>query len=193
MLRNYGLLTPADAEILGGRFLEVARRFPGQTLQVVEIGFREGNTARAIATLLNERGIPFQYHGVEVGRDLGRPSAPFVGAHMVVGDSTEVYHRLPANLHLVFIDGCHCVNHVTLDILHYGARIVQGGELILHDTGERMQGKDYQQHGDPLLPEFSCGVLRALELLRFDDDPRWKQVAAADAANWGGIRAYRRS
>jgi hypothetical protein len=189
MITEYGLLTTTDAELIGDVLANLAGRFHGQTLELVEIGIREGKTSRAIARHMT--GTQFRYWAVDSARDM--PVAPpFQEAHLVLGDSTEVYHRVPAELHFVLIDGCHCVNHVALDFLHYGARVTPGGVVVFHDSGRQMQGKDYQQHGPRELPEFSVGVRLAIKLLGIERHPAWMKVGESDGSDWGGAMIFQR-
>lgn len=189
MITEYGLLTAADATLIGDSLAALAGRFPGQSLEMVEIGIREGTTSRAIARHMT--GTSFRYWAVDSARDM--PVAPpFSGAQLVLGDSTEVYHRVPEHLHFVLIDGCHCINHVALDFLHYGARVVPGGIVVFHDTGQRMQGRDYQQHGPRDRAEFAVGVRAAIRLLGVEKNARWLKVAESDAEDWGGAMVFMR-
>lgn len=189
MLTDYGLLTAADAELIGNSLANLAGRMPGVTLELVEIGIREGVTSRAIARHMH--GTPFRFWAIDSARDMPVAS-PFPGAELVLGDSTEVYYRVPEHVHFVLIDGCHCVNHVLLDFLHYGARVVSGGLVVFHDSGVRMQGRDYQQHGPRELPEFSTGVRRAIEMLGINSNPAWRLWGESDEADWGGAMIFER-
>jgi len=189
VLKDYGLLTAADAALLATQLSDVSRRFPTGTLNILEIGIHEGKTARAIARHLEGLERSFQFFGVDNGKDMDI-QAPFVGAVLINGDSADVYNAVPNTLHLAFIDGCHCINHVALDYLHYGRKVVQGGILVFHDTGALMQGKDYQ-HG-PDMPDFYAATRRALDLVGIAGDKRWRMVAESDAEDWGGCRAYER-
>ena len=137
-LEGYGLLTPADAELVGNALANLAGRMPGVTLELVEIGIREGLTSRAIARHM--QGTPFRFWAIDSARDMP-VGPPFPGAELVVGDSTEVYHRVPERLHFVLIDGCHCINHVMLDFLHYGARVVPGGLVRIPRLGRAHAGQ----------------------------------------------------
>lgn len=186
MLTNYGLLTAADAELLGRMIDRVAGRFTTPT--ILEIGMREGLTSRAIQAHMGPR--PFRFIAVESGRDGVPVRPPFDGAEVVHGDSCDSFERVSAPLHFVLIDGCHCVNHVILDFLHYGALVPSGGIVYFHDTGQRMQGKDYQGHG-PVTPAYHVAVLMGIERLGLDrDSSQWEIEAMSDGEDWGGARAY---
>jgi hypothetical protein len=190
VLKDYGLLTAHDAALISDCLTDVARRFPSGNLNILEIGVHDGKTARSIAAWMEGLERPFQYFGIENGKDLGLQRPPFVGASVTHGDSVEVYRAIPSQLHFVFVDGCHCINHVALDFLHYGRKVVVGGLLLFHDTGVGAQGRDYQ-HG-PDHPDHYIAVRAALDLVGLPGDKRWRLVKEVDAANWGGVRAYER-
>lgn len=188
MLTNYGLLTGADAGLIAGALDLVVEQFPSPV--IVEIGIWDGATSRAIASHVAGR-VDYSYWAVDSGKD--QPAQPpFPGANMVVGDSIEVYDRVPPRIHFLLIDGCHCVNHAILDFMHYGARVVHGGLVVLHDSGVEMQGKDYQGHG-PQAPDFHVAVRRAVDMMGLDADPRWIKTDESDTENWGGAIAYQRT
>lgn len=190
MLKTYGLLTEADAGLIARCLVDVGRAFPTGTLNILEIGVHDGKTAWGMASVLADMGRSFQYFGVDNSKDL-EVEPPFVGASIVRGDSVEVYGAIPNDLHFAFIDGCHCINHVALDALHYGRKVVKGGILAFHDTGALAQGRDYQ-HG-PDAPDHYIAVRRALDLIGMGGDKRWRLVGDVDAENWGGVRAYERT
>ena len=86
----------------------------------------------------------------------------------VIGDSAEVFNQVPDGLDLVWVDGCHCFNHVVLDTLHYEKRVRPGGFICYHDINPFGQGllNEHQYHG-PDIPEFALAVTDALSAIRF--------------------------
>lgn len=186
ILPSYGLLTPEDAALIA-RGLEAAfARFPNPV--VVEIGIWDGGTARGIRGFASDR--PFRYYAVDNSQDV--PAAvPFEGAQLVRGDSGEVYDQVPLECHFVLLDGCHCVNHVILDFLHYGARVVGGGLLAMHDVAPGMQGRDYQKHG-PRIPDFHVATTRGLELLASILELEWVEIGRETASDWGGTILFQK-
>lgn len=186
MLTDYGLITAADAALIAQQLDRVATRFKNPV--VLEIGVRGGETARAISRHMGRR--PFRYWGIDSNRDM-QTAVPFPGAQMVIGDSAEVFGHVPEELHFVLLDGCHCRNHVVLDFLNYGAHVPVGGVVVFHDSGAKMQGRDYQGHG-PQEPPFFVDIAGAFKLLQMDVQPEWEKVDEADAEDWGGAVAYER-
>jgi hypothetical protein len=189
-LTNVGLLNGADVKVLKNGLLLASTRF--SPLNFVEVGINNGNTARAVAHALE--GRDFTYTGIDNETDM-KISPPFEGAALILGDSADVFsdEKLPKEIHFLLIDGCHCVNHVLLDFLHYGSRVAQGGLLFFHDTAPHWQGfqGDRQGHG-PQLPEFCIGVLKALEKVSPILEKDWSLVAES-FPSWGGARLYQRN
>lgn len=190
-LPEYGLVTELDAELIGTLLDETARSFAPEPITILEIGVREGQTGRGMARLLADRGSAYRYIGIDNNRDLGT-KPPFPGAELVIGDSAEVFEKIPNALHFVLLDGCHCVNHVVLDFLHYGSKVVPGGVIVLHDADPAMQGKDYQGHG-PQTPDFHVATTRGLELLALMHRPEWAPAGESMQGEWGGAVAFRRT
>lgn len=200
MLKEFGIITPTDAQSLAEALDYVIehRRSP---LRVCEIGICHGGTSRGIARYLNDRGIPFEYWGVDNDRD-GRSGGavcakapPFPGANVVQGESEFVYMRVPGDIDFLFVDGGHDIQHVMLDALHYGDKVVKGGVMVFHDIAPRGQNKlDYQGIGPEDHPDFGTATVEALRKLgmhpmRRDD---WKLLSWKfdDAADWGGIAVF---
>lgn len=187
-LPSYGLLTDYDADVIGAALEEVVTRFSNPT--IVEIGVRDGSTARGIDQLLRPRH--FTYIGIDSTRDLGQLTAPFPGARIIVGDSAEVYGELTQDIHFVLVDGCHCINHVILDFFHYGRKLVKGGLLAMHDAAPGMQGKDYQGHG-PRTPDFHVATTRGLEIINPLNTGLWSLHSQSAFVDWGGTTIFRKN
>ena len=125
----------------------IAKRFPkSAALQICEIGVRNGDTARGIVRFMTLRGHKVEYWGVDNGAD-GFLFKPFREAKMVWEDSVKAHHQLPGDFHWIFVDGCHCAEHAAQDITNYGAKIRDGGVLVMHDVSPHRQGEEYQGHG----------------------------------------------
>ncbi len=197
-MRQYGLLSATDIGLIERGLRLAHERFPEGPLHILEIGTHAGQTARGIRDMVcDELGRAIVYYGVDSQRDL--PSqAPFPGAKLVVGESTEVFVELPdTGFHFGLIDGCHCVVHAASDFVNYGAKIGPGGILAFHDMNPAAQGKpgDYQGHG-PAHPFFGTSVREALRRVGLLDPERrsdWKLIAQEwDHQNWGGVGLFER-
>src|SRR5258706_2616834 len=191
---SYGLITPTDATILENALLRICGDFPDETISIVEIGVCHGDTARGIKGYMDGLNRSFVYFGVDNGRDRNI-DAPFQGATMVLGDSSEIYMYIPESIHFVLIDGCHCVNHAMLDFLHFGYKVKIGGMALFHDVSPRAQNKfDYQGHGPRSSPDFGTGVNAALIKLGLEGGNRrdWRQFENGNDASfdYGGMRSF---
>jgi len=202
MLKRFGLITAVDATAIAHSLLAVAKQFAGTTLNLCEIGICHGETSRGMAEFLTDRGIAFDYVGVDNGRD-GAGGAvcadvpPFAGARVVQGESSHVYIEVSNGLHFLFVDGGHDINHVMLDALHYGDKVLPGGRMILHDASPLAQNKcDWQGTGPKHHPDFGTATLEAirklgmLPMLR----PDWRIVEHTydPALDYGGVIVFER-
>ena len=194
----YGLITPLD-----GRKLEESLRVAAalavtrnEAFTILEVGICHGETSRGMAQFLRQQQIPFTYWGVDNQRD--KPvTPPFPEANVLLGPSEELYSQLPAVLHFVFVDGCHCINHVMLDFLHYGDRVPVGGRLVMHDAAPYTQRKlDYQGHGPRDQVDFGTATREAARKLGLLTGLRqdWRLVEQAWEPRWdsGGVLVLER-
>lgn len=195
MTMPYTSQTKIDAEIIEEVLAMAANE--NDHITVLEIGTYNGDTSREIKRWCDERAVVLEFWGVEAGwhPDLaGKSKIPtaFPGANMVFGDSAEVFHRIPFGFDVVLIDGCHCVNHVILDTIHYGDRVVPGGFMMFHDTAPHIQQTMRDPHG-PEIPEFYNSVNKAHLLMGFPNK-NWEinKWGYDPTAAWGGIIAYRK-
>jgi hypothetical protein len=178
---------PGDAEVIES----VLREFNVCPIRFAEIGVFGGSTARGILSWCDMHYIGLAYWGVDNCAQI-ESQAPFIGAKFIKGDSAEVFHLVPFGLDAVLLDGCHCINHVILDVLHYGARVRKGGFLLLHDTSPEIQQTMRDPHG-PDIPEFHNSVLAGLKMIGFptEDWILWKE-SVTPGAKFGGMRAYKK-
>lgn len=181
----YGALTASDAMLLE----RILRLYSGSRVRFLEIGVHTGQTARGIKEFCESIGARLEYWGIDSGvQNDGRP--PFDGAHMVVGDSAEAAHLVPDEFDVVFIDPCHCFNHVILDTVLYGEKVVSGGYLLHHDTAPHAQQKMKDPHG-PNTPRFHNSVLDALKAIHWPFD-EWAFIGESVERDtpWGGMLAH---
>ena len=170
-MTTWGIISGVDADAITRTLLMLGSRFHGQPLRVCEIGVCHGGTSRAIAEVCASHSIALEFWGVDNGRDQAAGAVcatvpPFPDAFMVIGDSAEVYMDVPEGLHFVFADGAHCLDHVCLDFLNFGDKLVVGGRIAFHDAAPRSQRKcDNQGHGRVDHPDFGTATLEALRKL----------------------------
>lgn len=185
-----GSQNPEDVEILES----VLKLYAGKPCRFVEIGVLTGQTSRGIKQFCDENGVALEYWGIDpVSPEThGKSRDPFPGACFIQGDSAESFHLVPPRLDVVLSDGCHCINHVILETFHYGFRVIDGGWLLFHDTGPRIQQTMPDPHG-PNIPEFHNSVRAAHDLIGFPFWP-WRLRMEVDSGNgkWGGLSAYRK-
>jgi hypothetical protein len=186
---DFGALTVEDGEVLKATLLQVA---PLKQVKLLEIGMHSGATAKGIKAFLESNGCGLEYWSIDPGY-LCVVSDPFPGARVTKGLSDEVYESIPNDFDVIFVDGCHCRNHVILDTIHYSPKVKPGGFLMFHDCSPSAQGKDQQYHG-PKTNEFCIDVLRGLQRINFPW-PQWTLFMEKYNPNlpFGGVRSYRKS
>lgn len=191
---GYGAIVNEDVEVLEWCLAQCT--FTKKPLMVLEIGMHDGGTARGIATYLTISQRELIYYGIDPDDGTHRPRYVPEGGHVIIGDSAEVYDQVPDGLDLVWVDGCHCFNHVVLDTMHYAPKVRAGGFICYHDINPVGQGeKEHQYHG-PLTADFGLAVRAALKALRpWFVDNGFIQVAEkypTDIPNCGTIAYQRR-
>jgi hypothetical protein len=182
---KYGSITTIDIRILESAI----SNYRGGKMRFLEIGVHSGETARGVLDYCNANQISIEYWGI----DPNKPEGLFSGANFVQGDSAESFHLIPDELDVVMVDGCHCINHVMLDIIHYQKKVVPGGFMLFHDTGPHLQQTMKDPHG-PNIPEFHNSVNAAMELIRFPWS-QWSHYASEfdPASTIGGMACYRKT
>lgn len=144
---TYGAITQEDAEVLEAALSQ----FKGQLMRVLEIGTYHGATSRGIRDFCAAQGSPLEFWGIEAGI-LCVPEKPFPEANFIIGESREVFMKVPDGIHVLVIDADHSFNAVVLDILHYGRKVVPGGFMLLHDVSPLIQyameepNRNYPEH-----------------------------------------------
>lgn len=204
---GYGLLTGVDIDVVEQGLQMAMKRFSGP-IRVVEIGVRDGSTCLGMKSFIESKKRRIDYSGFDNGRDMA-VGEPYYGerddplrAKIYLGDSAETYRFCPSDVHFLFIDGCHCVNHVIVDCLHFGEKVAIGGLMAFHDMAPSSQGKNregqYQGHGPQDQEHFGIAVREAHRLLGILDDPinskMWKKVRVDWDKNswWGGVALFER-
>jgi hypothetical protein len=184
---RFGSILEEDAQVIEATLAQ----FHQPVVKWLEIGMFRGGTGIGVRDFLFARGIAFEYWGIDAGY-ITEPSAPFPGAMVVKGRSEEVYPDIPGDFDGIFIDGCHCRNHVILDTMNYGPKVKPGGFLLFHDCGKAAQNQDKQPCG-PLRVEFCISTLAAFEMMRWPT-PDWELFSALEREGslLGGTRSYRK-
>lgn len=183
---KYGAILNEDVQVLEDVLTQL---LPLRRIRMVEIGMHAGATARGVRTYLEGHNCSLDYTGIDP--DTSGRCVAWDGAEVLLGDSAELHMKVNHGIDLLWVDGCHCRNHVMLDILNYSPKVNLGGFMCFHDINPTVQGKEKQYHG-PDLPEFHVDVVKAIEVVRFpwDDWYLWKEKYPLDAMGCG-TRAYR--
>lgn len=186
---GYGAIVMEDVEVLESCLEKLCS--PGATVRILEIGAHDGGTALGIKRYVESHGAGLEYYGIEPDR----ARTPFIwpGATLINGDSAEVFNQIPGDLDLVWVDGCHCMNHVILDTVHYAPKVRNFGFICYHDTNPESQGIDKQHYHGPDIPEFSVAVNRALMAIRWPWGP-WEAFRESYPLDQPrcGTRAFRK-
>jgi len=192
---GYGVLTNTDVGQIEYSLKLLVDGFKKEkNVNLLEIGIKDGSTSRQVKKKIEELGLTnYTYWGLDNGSRSGKLKKPFDKCKLIIGDSEESFHLVPHNLHWVFIDGCHCANHVMLDFLNYGQRVKKGGFLMFHDTGQTSQGNHYQQHG-PCSADFHIAVERAFKKLDIFNRSDWAYVSSDCDPNreFGGVTIFQK-
>ena len=191
---SYGAISTKDAEVLEGALAF----FAGHPVVFVEVGTFDGRTARGARAFCEAHGSEFTYWGVDVNRFC--PTGPFPGANYVIGRSEEVFDQMPKEVDVVFIDGCHCVNHVLLDAIHYGSLVKCGGFILFHDAGKGVQGvqTNHWVHPKDSRPIVRTEVHKAIQKLGWPNSEwrlhryEWDSSAMNEGQPYGGMIAFQR-
>jgi hypothetical protein len=185
---NYGSITAEDGEVIDATLEQLV---PLGRVKWLEVGMFAGGTGRGVKRFLDARNVPLEWWGIDAGY-ITEPSVPFAGAHVIHGRSELVYPTVPNDFDGIFIDGCHCRNHVILDTMNYAPKVKPGGFLLFHDTSPFAQGKDKQPCGSDL-PEFWISTLAAFDLMRWPW-PGWRLFMEKyrDGLPLGGVRSYQK-
>lgn len=187
---NYGAITPTDAEVMDAAL----DQWQVGVVRVLEIGVWKGDTARGIRDRCKRNGATVDYYGIDAA-PLAEPNPPFPGCHYIIGLSDQVAEQIPSGLHFVFVDGCHCRDHVVKDALIYGSKLACGGLMAFHDTAPQIQGIQLNRwvHGNEDRPEWRTNVLKAIQVLGWPDE-RWRlwRQAFDPKSDIGGIMVFKR-
>lgn len=185
---RYGSILCEDAQVIEATLTALCKR---KRIKWLEIGMFRGGTGSGVRNFLHQRGVELEWWGIDAGL-ITDPVPPFPEARVIHGRSELVHSSIPYGFDGIFVDGCHCLDHVMSDTLHYAPKVRQGGFLLFHDCGKAAQGKDRQPHG-PDKPEFYTSTVAALEAIKFPF-PGWALFMEKEREGYplGGTRSYAR-
>ena len=189
---SYGHITSKDAEAIELAILHVWSTRKGK-LHYLEIGPFGGSTVGGVRTYCEQNSIPLDVWGVDV---VARAPANLFGpGQYIIAPSEEAWQGVQwpkEGFDMIFVDGCHCINHVALDALHYGRLVRPAGLMLFHDVVRNQQHvmkNEWVHQGDK--PVHRTAVLDALELIGWPN-PQWRLFGefCDQSANFGGIQIW---
>lgn len=185
---RFGSILEEDAQVIEATLEHLSGQ---KRVRWLEVGMFAGGTGRGVRDFLARKGIELEWWGIDAGY-ITEPISPFPGANIIKGRSEEVYPLVTGLFDGIFIDGCHCRNHIILDTMNYGPKVRVGGFLLFHDCGKDSQGKDKQPCG-PDLPEFYIQTLEGMKMMGFPT-PSWELFKEMERPGCplGGTKSFRR-
>jgi hypothetical protein len=135
-------------------------------IRFLEIGICGAGTVRGVYRKAGELQCPVHCAGVDF--ECYRPD-PFPSPHydFHAGDSMDQWRNIKKEFNLLFVDGCHCVNHSMMDFLNYSPFVVVDGYALFHDTAsdgpDDHQGAWPQNHSYAGQPPSMLGVRGGLK------------------------------
>lgn len=162
---RYGYITKKEAARLDMLIDRIHDEFGH--LSFMEIGVFGGSTLSGIVERAESLNCPYQCAGVDFRK--GRPEvSAYPNYTFYEGDSMDMWRSVKGEFNLLFVDGCHCINHSMCDFLNYSPFVVVGGYCLFHDTaptkeGGVEQGMFEQDHSYAGKPSSVLGVREGLK------------------------------
>ncbi len=128
---KYGFMQSAEEELLDRLTLKLKSEFG--RIDMIEIGVFAAGTTRGMYRRGKEIECPVQLTGVDFEQYRPNPT-PDAGYDFRSEDSMDAWRGISGKYNLLFVDGCHCVNHSMADFLNYSPFVVVGGYALFHDT-----------------------------------------------------------
>lgn len=178
---KYGLISLTDANTIELTLRLIFEYFPGEEINVTEIGIFDGQTARGIYEFVTSHqygsmsatkeaigtahNFKYNYTAIDNNKDK-EVLNPFPECNLIIGNSNEVYNQIEDNSqHLIFVDGDHSFAGVVADFFCYADKVKKGGYFAFHDTGKHIKPFSGFQHGDKNNSDAFISVRKALNKL----------------------------
>ena len=191
---KYGMMTVKEAGLLDETLLGLKEKF-GE-IRFLEIGTCGGATTRGVYQRAAEIGCPVHCEGVDNMADycLADPPGDY---KFHVGDSMDIWSEVKGAFNLLFVDGCHCVNHSMCDFLNFSPFVVTGGYCLFHDTAPNangVQGEWPQNHDYAGRPPSVLGVRAGLQKTGMLQGHRkdWELVSEIQEGELMGMCLFRK-
>lgn len=130
-MTKYGFIQDTEGTLLDELMVTLKQEFGA--VRFLEIGVFAGQTTTGVVNRCKEIDCPLTAAGVDFIQ--WKPATdPVPGYQFYEGDSMDAWRQIQPGFNLLFIDGCHCVNHSMMDFLNYSPLLDVGGFCLFHDT-----------------------------------------------------------
>ena len=174
----------------------VADRF--DKITIVEVGTAHGASIRNMYNFMQVYAPDKKVEYCAVDSKLHNYEPYFISnvssINFINGMSTDpdIISQVPNQIHFLFVDACHCKEHVYQDLKNYTPKLVQNGCVALHDCLPQFQGGTEQPSTPQCDPDDThIGVLKGID--RFEMKKRGYNLIFEDFPtdkNYGGTRIY---
>lgn len=157
-----------EADLVDQLLKQIQVKF--REIRMIEVGVFGAGTTRGVYRWAKENNCPCQLVGVDFEQYRPNPT-PDENYEFHAEDSMDAWRNIKGKYNLLFVDGCHCVNHSMCDFLNYSPFVVVSGFALFHDTAlPTAQGKTEQEawpqdHSYAGKPSSSLGVRQGLAKL----------------------------
>ncbi len=187
---QYGLISRIDSNAIEKTFDLIAKDFPHETINYLEIGLYHGATTKGVKEYLESKGLKYNLTGIDNYKD----KEPLVHlpkeVKLIEGSSIEVYNQIEdESQHFCFIDSNHSFPYVIADYYCYSPKVKVGGFLCFHDAAPQSQFKSWQRMGSESDPDTYVAVRKALTAigllkLKGKDINLWEYATGYRNVNW---------
>ena len=190
---KYGFITLLESKLLDDLLLQLKSDF-GE-IRFIEIGVFTGETLRGIYQRAKEIDCPVHCEGVDW--EMYKPSGVPEDYVFHAGDSMDAWRNVSGNFNLLFVDGCHCINHSMNDFLNYSPFVDVGGYALFHDSAPNAngeQGEWPQDHSYAGQPPSVLGVRSGLQKMGILQGHRrdWELVMEIQEGDLMGMSLFRK-
>lgn len=161
---RYGFMRDVEADL----FDEMMDRLKAEFGEIafLEVGVFGAGTVRGVYRRAAEIGCPVRAVGVDFEQYRPNPT-PGDNYEFHGKDSMDAWRDIKFDANLLFVDGCHCVQHAMTDFLNYSPMVRVGGYCIFHDTAlptgqEKQEEWPQTDHGYFGKPPSVLGVREGL-------------------------------
>ncbi len=144
LAKRYGFMREEEADLVDRTLDKISNQF-GE-VRFLEIGVFGGGTVSGVVHWCHKKVVRVFAAGVDFAQWKPSP-APLIDYEFHDCDSMDAWREIKGTFNLLFVDGCHCVNHSMCDFLNYSPFVVVGGYALFHDTA--LPTNQYEQQAWP--------------------------------------------